>query len=447
MNKNISLINQAIQNKFSLFGINKIRELTRLVFEISKRDNTDFTNVINSIKETNYEKVKNFLLEKRYPKSYSISKKNCFYLPDLDIDDNNKANLNLSKFNPKNIYYTKDVINSILYVRIKDFYPNSNFIEIESLKNFLKEDKFSIQKYNNRRENLFLVNEKYDFFKPCPCTKNVKCCSYSILNIGYGCLYECSYCFLQGYQNVAGIILPCNLADFLNREKIKPVNNKMFFFFIVGSGEFTDSLIFDDITLFSSDIVKFFKTNADISFEFKTKSINIDNLLKIGGKENIVVSWSVNAEEMIRENENCTPQLEERLKAAQKCIKAGYCVGFHFDPVILYPNWKQGYKQTIEKIFDFIDTKYIKWISIGSLRMVSALKKVIENRFVTNKILDEELLLSYDNKLRYEENTRIKIYKYLVEEIKKKSKNTVVYLCMEKSDIWNKIFLNQKRQY
>ena len=143
---------------------------------------------------------------------------------------------------------------------------------------------------------------------------------------------------------------------------------------------------------------------------------------------------------MIQENEHCTPQLEERLKAAQKCVKAGYSVGFHFDPVILHSNWKQGYKQTIEEIFDFIDTKYIKWISIGSLRMVSTLKKIIENRFKDNKILDEELLLSYDNKLRYEENTRVEIYKYIVEEIKKKNKNVVIYLCMEKSDIWNKIF-------
>lgn len=360
-------------------------------------------------------------------------------MPDVNLT-NEQANLISEKFNPKNVYYTKEVVNSFLYNRIKNLYPNANFTEIESLKSFLKKEKFSISKYNVRRENLFLVNEKYDFFKPCPCTKNVKCCNYSILNIGYGCLYECSYCFLQGYQNVAGIILPCNLTDFLNREKIKPVDNKMFFLPRVGSGEFTDSLIFDDITLFSNDIVKFFKENKDISFEFKTKSTNIDNLLKLGGSGNIVISWSVNAEQMIKENEHCTPSLKERLQAAQKCVKAGYSVGFHFDPVILYEDWKDGYKKTIENIFDFIDGKYIKWISIGSLRMVATLKKVIENRFLENKILDEELLLSHDNKLRYEENTRVKIYKYLVDLIKQKNEKVVTYLCMENKDIWNKIY-------
>lgn len=427
------------KQKYEFFGINKIREISRLIYEISKRDNTDFNTIVNEIKSDDYLCVKTFLLKKRYPKTFNKVSKDSFYLPELNIEEQNKVVLTEPKFNPKNVYYTKDVINSFLYNRIKSLYSNANFVEIESLKSFLKTNGFSIQKYNNRKENLFLVNEKYDFFKPCPCTKNVRCCNYSILNIGYGCLYECSYCFLQGYQNVAGIILPCNLPDFLSTNKIKPTDNKMFFLPRVGSGEFTDSLIFDDVTLFSNDIVKFFKENKNISFEFKTKSTNINNLLKLGGKENIVISWSVNAEQMIEENEHCTPKLPERLKAAQECIKAGYSVGFHFDPIILYDNWKQGYKQTIDMIFDFIDGKYIKWISIGTLRMVSTLKKVIENRFVDNTILDEELLLSYDGKLRYETSLRVQVYKYMFERIKSKDKTVPVYLCMENNDIWNSI--------
>ena len=250
---------QKVQQKYSLFGINKIREISRLIYEISKRDNTDFDTIVKEIESKDYICVKNFLLRKRYPKTYNKVPKDSFYLPELNIEEKNKAILTEPKFHPKNVYYTKDVINSFLYNRIKSLYPDANFVETESLKSFLKTDGFSIQKYNGRKDNLFLVNEKYDFFKPCPCTKNVRCCNYSILNIGYGCLYECSYCFLQGYQNVAGIILPCNLPDFLSTDKIKPIDNKMFFLPRVGSGEFTDSLIFDDVTLFSNDIVKFFK--------------------------------------------------------------------------------------------------------------------------------------------------------------------------------------------
>ena len=51
MDSNISLISKNIQQKFPFFGINKVRELTRLIFEISKKENTDSINVINSIEE------------------------------------------------------------------------------------------------------------------------------------------------------------------------------------------------------------------------------------------------------------------------------------------------------------------------------------------------------------------------------------------------------------
>ena len=43
MDNNIPLITSNIQKKFPFFGVNKTRELTRLVFEISKRDNISST--------------------------------------------------------------------------------------------------------------------------------------------------------------------------------------------------------------------------------------------------------------------------------------------------------------------------------------------------------------------------------------------------------------------
>ena len=202
MLSNISYIKTLLLNKFPFFGINKIRELTRLVFEISKRDNIASADIVNNIEIADYSNVKNNLLKLRYPHNYGNVSKDSFYLPDIDIKTSNKADLKKSQFHPKNIYYTPEVEQSSLYNRIKILFPNSKFTEIVSVKQFSKDNKFSLEKYNQRRENLFLVNEKFDFFKPCPCTKNVVCCNYSILNMGYGCPYECSYCFLQGYQNV-----------------------------------------------------------------------------------------------------------------------------------------------------------------------------------------------------------------------------------------------------
>ena len=79
------------QQKYGLFGINKIREISRLIFEISKIDNIDFDTVVNEINSNDYVVVKNFLLKKRYPKAFNKVSKNSFYLPELDINKRNEV--------------------------------------------------------------------------------------------------------------------------------------------------------------------------------------------------------------------------------------------------------------------------------------------------------------------------------------------------------------------
>ena len=161
MHSNISYIKTLLLNKFPFFGINKIRELKRLVFEIGKRDSIASIDIVNNIEIADYSNVKNHLLKLRYPNSYDNVSKDGFYLPDLDIKVCNKADLKKSQFYPENIYYTQEVEQSSLYNRIKTLFPNSKFTEIVSVKQFSKNNKFSLQAYNNRRENLFLINEKF----------------------------------------------------------------------------------------------------------------------------------------------------------------------------------------------------------------------------------------------------------------------------------------------
>jgi spore photoproduct lyase len=54
------------------------------------------------------------------------------------------------------------------------------------------------------------------------------------------------------------------------------------------------------------------------------------------------------------------------------------------------------------------------------------LKPVIERRFPQNKILDEELLLGYDNKLRYSFLRRQELYAHLLKAILRHSRKLIV---------------------
>ena len=426
-------LNRLVEKHFDPFGINKKREIERLLFEISKRDKSGYLTILSRLPQNNspYAAIKKALLKLRFP--YSACQKDDLrpYLPKLDIDPVNTVKT-CNKFCPSNIYIEKTAYSGSLAGRIRDNFPKAKVKRIGSLKNLLKEQRaFSIRDYNNRLENLYVTEERHDFFKKCPCTKSAISCGYYILNIGFGCVYECSYCFLQEYTNCPGIILPSNINAFLDRLKSfkKPGMR-------IGTGEFTDSLALDHITQYSLELVGFFDQNRDITLELKTKSCNVSNLLNIKHGKNVVIAWSINPENIILKNEFNSASLGERIEAALKCIRAGYRVAIHLDPIIYHKNWQKEYRDLVNRLFDAIHYRHIAWISRGTLRFNPHLKTIIENRFPDNRILDEELLIGFDNKLRYPDKQRYIIYKNMLSLIRKRSKKTWVYLCMENIDMW-----------
>lgn len=426
-----------VAKKFKRFGVNKIQELTRLLYEISKRENVAVEGIFSDTRQSprpNYDNLKKFLVSKRYLYAGLHEKHVYPYLPKIELNPSQEISFKKTKFYPKNIYIEKAAAESFLALRVKSLFPRARVLEIESLKGYVcgkvfGEDK--IRDYNNRRDLLFIVNEKYDFFKRCPCTKLAFGCGYHIFNLGFGCVFDCTYCFLQDYANFPGIVLPANIGSFFDRFSFY-CNDRM----RVGTGEFSDSLALDDITGYAPEIIEFFRKHKKAVFEFKTKSVNIENLLKTARAGNIVVSWSLNPQRVIDGNEFFTPSLKQRLNAACKCVQAGYKVGFHFDPLIYFSGWKNEYAILLDELFNKIKPKHIAWISLGTFRFKPALKTVIEKRFPVNRILDEELLPGYDDKLRYPYNLRLGIYKKMLDMFLKHGAEKKVYLCMEDILMW-----------
>ncbi len=419
-----------VGDNFPRFGVNKKQEITRLLYEISKREGIEPGEILGSEELfAPYPRLKKILLERRYPLACQGRLNLKTYLPKLKFQAQpiNNALAWKRKFYPKNVFIEKSVISSGLAVRFKGLFPEADFKEIESFKAYRAENQdFGIGAYNKRQETVFIVRENYDFFKKCPCTKCASACGYHIFNLGFGCIYECVYCYLQEYANTPGIILPANIGDFFNAfNDYKREGMRM------GSGEFTDSLALDSWTGYSLELIEFFKQHPQVTFEFKTKSVEVDNLLKTKHAGNIVVSWSLNPQTVIDENEFFSSSLAQRLAAAKRCVACGYKVGFHFDPIIYFFGWQDEYGRLIDSLFVEINPKDIAWMSLGTLRFRPELKTVIENRFPDNKILDEELFLGYDNKLRYSDKTRYSVYRHIISAIRGHSKDIELYLCME----------------
>ncbi len=406
-------------------GVNKQRELVRLVYEIAKRDALPLPAILPAEKNLTFERAKKILLQKRYPVNFKTARKDQFYLPKLELDPAQEADLTPRPFYPKTVYIETTVKNTPLADRVRRRFPQADFHETDG------KTQVGSPYFSQRLDTLLIHQEKYDFLKPCPCSCGSAGCGYNLINLGFGCRFECEYCFLQQYQNLHAVLLPANIDEFLAKMDEGNFRTGLFDRPRIGSGEFTDSLVFDDLTQYSAKLVPFFRTRPHLQFEFKTKSVNIGGLLQAGGCENVVVSWSVNAAPITHNAEHFTASLTERLQAACQVARGGYRLGFHFDPVIIYEGYQQDYARTVEEMADILPHDKIAWISVGTLRFSRELKKQIETRFVHNKILDGEFLLDFDSKMRYSEAQRVEAYQFLVPLLRRTFPKAVVYLCME----------------
>ena len=414
-------------------GINKQRELVRLVYEIAKREGAPLAEILPAEKNLNFESAKKRLLARRYPVNFKSARKDQFYLPKLELDPAQEADLTPRPFAPKTVYIETSVKDTPLAQRVRAAFPQADFKETDG------QTQVGSPHFSKRLDTLLIHREKYDFLKPCPCSCGSAGCGYNLINLGFGCRFECEYCFLQQYQNLHAVLLPANVDEFLAKIDGTTFRAGLFDRPRIGSGEFTDSLVFDDLTQYSAQIVPFFRARPHLQFEFKTKSTNIGGLLAAGGCENVVAAWSVNAAPITQDVEHFTPNLTARLQAACEVARAGYRLGFHFDPVIIYEGYQQDYARTVQEMADTLPHDKIAWISVGTLRFSRELKKRIEMRFTRNRILDGEFLLDFDGKMRYSQAQRVEAYQFLVPLLRRTFPKAVVYLCMEDPEVVDKV--------
>ena len=292
-----------------------------------------------------------------------------------------------------------------------------------------------LNEFNMEKETLHLLPYKGEFLKPCPGTKEYICCGYNILNIGTNCPLDCSYCILQSYMNMPNLRVFVNLEEELN-QVLQIFDGHPEKIFRVGTGEFTDSLAIDSITFFSDLLIPEFSKRKNVILEFKTKTVNIKRLLASKVRDRIVVSWSLNSPYISTEEEHRAASIIKRLEAARECQSEGFVLGFHFDPLILHAEWKEGYLRTLDLLDKYIDPKGIIWISLGSFRYMPGLKRIIRKRHPNTIILDGEFIQGLDGKMRYFKPIRIDLYSFMKEHLDKWHPNLGLYLCMESHEVW-----------
>lgn len=319
--------------------------------------------------------------------------------------------------------------------------------------------------YKNPKKHLVLTLNNGDFIKRCPGTNNYQCCNYFVINLYINCSLQCHYCFLQFYLKNPIITIFVNTDDLFSEfeKKIKKINIKR-----IGTGELSDSLLFDPYTDYSIKLIDFFSQYKNVYFEFKTKTSNIDNLLNYEiyknnfnkninnnnnynninniinletNLKNIVAGFSLNSYRIYKSAESLTSPIDERINNARKLIEKGYSVSFHFDPIFIYDNADKEYLEILEKLKENINPDNVAWFSIGSFRYHRDMKDIVRNNFPDEIITKHKTITGLDGKIRYFSDEREKIYNVFYEFVIKKWK-VPLYMCMESKKMWYNVFGN-----
>jgi spore photoproduct lyase len=210
--------------------------------------------------------------------------------------------------------------------------------------------------------------------------------------------------------------------------------------FRIGTGELSDSLTFDHLNEQSRDLVKFFSTRKNAILELKTKNTTIDHFINVRHNRHTVVSWSLNSEKIARTDEKKSPSVEERIRVADQVQRAGFLLGFHFDPLITHIEWEDEYRLILDRLFSKIKPENIAWISLGALRYPPQLDEIIRQNHPESDIVLGELLPGEDKKYRYFRPIRTGMFQKMYNWIKSKAPDVFVYLCMESDQVWRESF-------
>ena len=331
----------------------------------------------------------------------------------------------------KKVFQDKEAATSSLTRRILAQLPA---VPVQSVEGEGADEKLT--SVESGKETLYLENYKGDFLKPCPGTREYICCGYQILNIAANCPLDCSYCILQSY-----FVHQPYLRVFVNLEEQLPgvldlIESQPGRIFRVGTGEFTDSLAVDPMTHWSDLLLPRFSTLRNAVLELKTKTTRISRVLASKYRDRIIVSWSLNGPHLSAREEKGSASIRKRIEAAKQCQLEGFILGFHFDPLVPYPGWKDDYARTVELLDREIDPRGVIWISMGSFRFMPALKPIIRKRHPKSTVLNGEFILGLDGKIRYFKPIRIELYYFMRQLLETWHPDLGLYLCMESDEVW-----------
>ena len=331
------------------------------------------------------------------------------------------------------IFIEKDILNHKRVERILKFFPQSKQVTLSNYRDVFETVK---KPYLQKRDNLqlFLAQKKGKLVKQAPDAYGLEASKephyYFIQAIN--CIYECEYCYLQGYFNSPDIVLFINFEDMASDIKKVIEANKDTQKIWFHSGEFADSLALSHLTGEIEFFYDFFQKHPQAFWEIRTKSCNIKSFQNLKPLENIFISFSLSPEKQVKNYDHKTAPLKQRLKAMKTLHERGFKVGAHFDPIIPTADYFEAYQELFDETNNSVPLKDLSYISLGAVRYSQKTFLEVKRNYPDSSLHAFDMVKGFDKKIRLPKITRSEVLARLYEEILHKGASPqTTYLCME----------------
>lgn len=180
------------------------------------------------------------------------------------------------------------------------------------------------------------------------------------------CLYDCEYCYLQGMYTSAHMVVFINQQEMIQAalERCRELGS---LYMCIAYDN--DILALENMFGIACTWIEGIRDEERLTVEVRTKSANFRPLGKLQPASNVILAWTLTPQPLIDRFEAKTPPLEARLKALLQALDAGWRVRLCFDPLLPIAEWRQAYRELLERLDDVELWSRLEDVSFGLFRM------------------------------------------------------------------------------
>jgi spore photoproduct lyase len=247
-----------------------------------------------------------------------------------------------------------------------------------------------------------------------------------------GCHFRCAYCSLGWFHNIM-----LNLEDFGARLDgwLAGVQGQTLYQY----DNWTDIACFEPEYGMSKLLVEYFAGREKEYLElYVGKSDEVDCLLSLDHRRHTTVCWSVSGQTQSTRIERGSAPMARRIEAARRCQEAGYHVRIRFSPIVPVRNWQRENREMIEALFasvtpEVVTFEPIRYLSYDAIR-ASIDPDLLDPEFLEG--MKTTLGTKHPGGSEIPDPLRLKMYRFIIDEIERVSPKTPYALCREERKTW-----------